>query len=206
MASTSSPYGLKPINLLGGQPFAGSTRLYSIKSGYTVAIQNGDPVILTAGADGTGGFVNRFNATTTATTATNSATLLGVFVGVTYTDPVMGKIFRQNYTGGIVASDIQAYVVDDPDALFMVQFNGAATQNYLGANAGLIQTVAGSTADNKVSGVGLSLSSATSTNTLPIRVVDFVNAPGSAVGDAYTDVIVRINTHFHRTTTGNAIA
>lgn len=206
MATTSSPYGLRPVNLLGGQNFAGSTRLYAIKSGYSVAIQNGDPVILTAGAAGTGGFVNRFNGTTTATTATASATLLGVFVGVSYTDPVLGKTFRQNYTGGIVASDIMAYVVDDPDALFQAQFNGAAGQNILGSNCSLIQTVAGSTDVNKVSGVGLSLSSATSTNTLPIRVVDFVSAPGSSVGDAYTDVIVRINTHFHRTTTGNATA
>jgi hypothetical protein len=206
MALTSSPYGLRPINLLGGQSYAGSTRLYAIKSGYTVAIQNGDPLILTAGAAGTGGFVNRFNGTTTATTATASAVLLGVFVGVTYTDPVMGKVFRQNYTGGIVAPDIQAYVVDDPDALFQAQFNGAATQNILGSNCSLIQTVAGSTADNKVSGVGLSLSSATDTATLPIRVVDFVNAPGSAVGDAFTDVIVRINTHKHRTALGSATA
>ena len=205
MASTSSPYGLRPINLLGGQGFAGSTRLYAIKSAYSVAIQFGDPVILTAGASGTGGFVNRFNGTTTATTATTSATLLGVFVGCTYTDATYGKVFKQNYTGSITASDIQAYVVDDPDALFQCQFDGAATQNYLGSNAALIQTVAGSTSDNKISGVGLQLSSANSTATLPIRVVDFVNGPTSAVGDAYTDVIVRINTHFMRTTTGNVI-
>lgn len=206
MASSSSPYGLRPINLLGGQGFAGSTRLYAIGSGYATAIQYGDPVVLAGGAAGTGGLINRFSATTTAGTTTASATLVGVFVGVTYTDPTYGKVFKQNYTGGIVASDLQAYVVDDPDALFQVQFNGSATQNYQGANASLIQTVAGSTGVNTISGVGLSLASATSTATLPIRVVDFVNGPTSSVGDAYTDVIVRINTHFMRTTTGNVIA
>lgn len=46
MAATSAPYGLNPINLLGGQGFAGSTRLYAIPSGYAVNIQNGDPVII----------------------------------------------------------------------------------------------------------------------------------------------------------------
>jgi hypothetical protein len=206
MSSISSPYGLRPINLLGGQNYAGSTRLYSIGSGYATAIQFGDPVVLAAGASGTGGLINRFNATTSATTVTSSATLLGVFVGCTYTDPTLGKTFKQNYTGGIVASDIFAYVVDDPDALFQVQADGAMTRNYQGANAALIQTVAGSSNLNTISGVSVDQSSATSTNTLPIRIVDFVDGPTSAIGDAYTDVIVRINTHFHRTTTGNAIS
>jgi hypothetical protein len=206
MALTNSPYGLRPINLLGGQSFSGSTRLYAVLSGYSVAIQYGDPVILFAGGSGVGGVVRRFNATTTATTTTNSATLLGVFVGCTYTDPTYGKVFRQNYPGSITASDLQAYVVDDPDTLFQAQFNGSAAQYYLGSNCGLIQTVAGSTSANINSGVSLNLSTATDTATLPIRVVDFVNSTTSTVGDAYTDVIVRINTHFMRTTTGNAIA
>jgi hypothetical protein len=175
-------------------------------SGYSVAVQYGDPVILFAGGTGVGGVVRRFSATTTATTATNSATLLGVFVGCSYTDPVYGKVFRQNYPGSITASDLQAYVVDDPDTLFQAQFNAPAAQYYLGSNCGLIQTVAGSTSANINSGVGLNLSTATDTATLPIRVVDFVNSTTSTVGDAFTDVIVRINTHFMRTTTGNVIA
>jgi hypothetical protein len=206
MASTNSPYGLRPINLLGGQGFAGSTRLYAMISGYSVAIQYGDPVILFAGGVGVGGGVRRMNAVTTATQQTNSATLLGVFVGCSYTDPVYGKVFRQNYPGSITASDLQAYVVDDPDTLFQAQFNGSAAQYYLGSNCGLIQTVAGSSSANINSGLSLNLASAADTATLPIRVVDFVNSTTSTVGDAFTDVIVRINTHFMRTTTGNVIA
>jgi hypothetical protein len=30
MATTATPYGLKPINLIGGLPFAGSTRQIKI--------------------------------------------------------------------------------------------------------------------------------------------------------------------------------
>lgn len=206
MAATSSPYGLRPINLLGGQNYAGSTRLYSMTSNYAVAIQYGDPVVLLGGGTGVGGVVNRFNATTTAATVTASATILGIFVGVTYTDSTMGLTFKQNYTGSIVATDLQAYVVDDPDALFQIQGNAAMARYYQGANASLIQTNAGSTSAYTTSGVGLQVSSATSTATLPLRIVDFVNGPGSAVGDAFTDVIVRINTHFNRTATGNVTA
>ncbi len=202
MASTSVPYGLKPVNLLGGQSFAGSTRLYKIPSGYAVNIFNGDPVIITS-TGATRGTVARFNATTTATTVTAAVTAVGVFVGCSYTDPTLGLVFRQYWPTGTVAADAQAYVVDDPDALFQVQADGAMAQTTLGTNVSLIQTAVGNTATGN-SGVGVQASSAATTATLPIRVVDFVNAPGSAIGDAKTDLIVRINTHFHRTATGVA--
>ncbi len=207
MASTSSPYGLQPRNLLGGQGFAGSTRMYAIPSGYAVTIQYGDPVII-VNTGSTRGTLARFNATTTATTVTSTGGgfgFVGVFVGCTYTDPALGRVFRQNYPAGTVASDIQAYVIDDPDALFTVRADGSLGQTALGTNAALIQTVAGSNVANRISGVGLQASSVATTNTLPVRIVGFVDGPTSTIGDAFTDVIVRINTHFHRTgNTGSA--
>jgi hypothetical protein len=207
MASTLAPYGLRPINLLGGQGYAGSTRLYAIPASYAVNIQYGDPVIIT-NTGSTRGYLARFNATTTATTVTSTGGgfgFVGVFVGCTFTDPTYGKVFRQNYTSGNSASDIQGYVVDDPDALFQIQADDTLAQTALGCNAALIQTVAGNSGANINSGVALDASSIATTNTLPVRIVDFVNSTTSAIGDAYTDVIVRINTHFHRTgNTGSA--
>lgn len=201
MATTSAPYGLRPVNLLGGQSFAGSTRLYSIPSGYAVSIQTGDPVIIT-NTGSTRGTIARMNATTTATTVTSTGGgfgFVGVFMGCTYTDPVFGKIFRQTYPASTVASDIQAYVADDPDQVFQIQADEALSQTALGCNASLIQTVAGSSG-YVASGLGLDASSIATTNTLPLRIVDFVT-----IGDAFTDVLVRINTHFHRTgNTGSA--
>lgn len=203
MALTSVPYGLKPVNLLGGQSFAGSTRLYKIPSAFAVNIFSGDPVLITS-TGSTRGTVARFNATSTAATVTASVTVVGVFVGCTYTDPTLGyTVFRQSWPAGTVSADAQAYVVDDPDALFQVQADGAMAQTTLGTNVALIQTAVGNTATGN-SGVGVQASSSATTSTLPIRVVDFVNAPGSAIGDAKTDLIVRINTHFHRTATGVA--
>jgi hypothetical protein len=207
VAATSSPYGLRPINLLGGQSYAGSTREYAIPASFAVSIQYGDPVIIT-NTGSTRGTLARFNATTTATTVTSTGGgfgFVGVFVGVTFTDPVYGTVFRQNYAAGNTATDIQAYVVDDPDALFQVQADGSLGQTALGCNAALIQTVAGSSGVNINSGVGLDASSIATTATLPVRIVDFVNSTTSQIGDAFTDVIVRINTHFHRTgNTGSA--
>jgi len=206
MATTSSPYGLKPINLLGGTPYAGSTRLYAIPASYAVNIQVGDPVIVT-NTGSTRGYLARFNATTTATTVTSTGGgfgFVGVFAGCTYTDPTYGMVFRQTYVASNTATDIQAYVVDDPNVLFQIQGDGALAQTTLGTNAALIQTVAGN-GTYAASGVALQASSVATTATLPVTIVDFVNGPGSTIGDAYTDVIVRINTHFHRTgNTGRA--
>lgn len=202
MATTSAPYGLKPINLLGGQGFVGSTRLYKIPSGLTNNLFFGDPVVITS-TGASRGTLARFNTTETATTVTASVTSVGVFVGAVWTDPTYGKTFRQFWPTGTVASDAYGYVVDDPDALFQMQADATIAQTRLGCNAAIIQTVVGNTTTGQ-SGVALQASSVATTATLPIRIVDYVDAPGSAVGDSFTDVIVRINTHFHRTTTGTA--
>jgi hypothetical protein len=202
MALTLSPYGLRPLNLLGGQSYAGSTRLYAIAANYGFNIQFGDPVII-VNTGSTRGTLARFNNTSTATTVTNTGAgfgFVGVFLGCTFTDPIYGRVFRQNYGASNPATDIQAYVVDDPDALFQIQADNTLGQTALGCNAALIQTVAGSAGVNINSGVALQASSIGTAATLPVRIVDFVT-----IGDAFTDVIVRINTHFHRTgNTGSA--
>jgi len=49
--TVSAPYGLKPINLVGGLPFAGATRQFAITTtsvSYGTNIFNGDIVTLTA--------------------------------------------------------------------------------------------------------------------------------------------------------------
>ena len=48
MASTASPYGLKAVNHIGGTPYAGSTRLLPIASGYATNIFNGSIVSIVA--------------------------------------------------------------------------------------------------------------------------------------------------------------
>ena len=106
--SVTGPCGLLPINLIGGQVFAGATRLIPIATNSSTAIYYGDVVKL--GSDGT----------LSKDTGTNAATPVGVFLGCTYTDPVYGKTFRQYYAGTTNITDIVAYVQDDPDALFKV--------------------------------------------------------------------------------------
>jgi hypothetical protein len=186
--SVAAPYGLIPINLIGGQVFAGSTRNFPINSGSATAIFFGDIVRLNN--DGTIG----------KDTGTNSATPVGVFLGCSYTDPTYGRAFRQFYPGAVVASDIVASVVDDPDALFKVAVVssgttiGAVTRTAVGENAVLVQN-AGNTATGN-SRVAVSATTAT-TSTWPVRVVDVIAETTSSAG-SFTEVVVKWNQGMHQ--------
>ena len=95
-----------------------------------------------------------------------------------------------------------AYVLDDPDCVFRMQSDEALAQTTLGNNVGVVQT-AGSTSigrsKNAVDG-----STAATTNTLPLRILEFVDGPDSEVGDAFTDVLLTYNAgmHLYRNATG----
>ena len=189
--TVSGPYGLIPINLIGGQVFAGATRQIPIGSGETTAIFYGDVVNLNS--DG--------NITKVATT--DSGSVAGVFLGCTYVDPTYGLTFRQYYPGGLTNSTMTAYVQDDPDALFKAAVcdTGTTTISYLtrsdvNRNAALVQN-SGSTAtgDSRVA-----INDATdTTTTLPVRIIDVV--PETAIAGypgSYTEVIVKWNFGVHR--------
>ena len=58
MSKTATPYGLKAVNHVGGTPYAGSTRLLPIASGYASNLFNGQVVQIET--DGTIGLVTTF--------------------------------------------------------------------------------------------------------------------------------------------------
>ena len=122
----TSPYGFLPINLIGGQVYAGSTRMYPIQYGYDTNIFYGDFVKVVRGS-----------ATRVSIgAATNSNAVTGVFVGCSYTDPVTkDKRFSQYYPASTLAGDALAYVVDDPDAVFKAAVCSSGTTMASGAYA-----------------------------------------------------------------------
>jgi hypothetical protein len=184
--TVSAPYGLEPINLLGGQVYAGQTRQLPIGQNETTAIFFGDVVTLNAAG----------NITKVTTTAT--ATTIGVFLGVTYVDPNTSQpVFKQYYPGAVNVAGMKAYVQDDPDQLYKVAVVSAdttigfLTQAAVGKNVSLVQN-AGNTlnGDSRIA----VLNTTDTETTLPMRVVDVV--PETAVAGfagSYTEVIVRFN-------------
>lgn len=205
MAATSAPYGLRPINLLGGQPNSNTYRMYPIAYNYNTSMLIGDVVkFVTAGA------VERFDTDLASTAAAIDAlpTAVGVFMGCVYPDPTTSvPVYRDRWPGQLAAdpgaNKIWAYVCDDPDMLFQVQASGAVARAKQGANVSIKQ-IATQDATTGHSRCGIKHDSNVATATLPLRIVDFVYGPDSVPGDAYTDVIVRFNTHFHRAVDGLA--
>ena len=197
--TVSAPYGLKPINLIGGQVFAGQTRELPIASNTAGAINNGDIVRLSSG----------FIVKETGTTTVSATGVIGVFVGVTYTNPATGqKLFANSYPGSVVASDIVAYVVDDPDALFKVAVTGGATSTtitpvdntILGNNMAISQPAANTTISGN-SNIGAYDSGSNTAFTLPFRVVGLVEETTDASGN-YSEVIVKWNMPYITLTEG----
>ena len=193
MATTARPYGLKAVNHIGGTPYAGSTRLLPIASGYGTNIYNGSVVAIVAA--GTVEIVTDLGNNADAF----PAGVIGVFVGCTYTDPNLGTVvFRQNWPTGTVADDAQAYIVDDPDVIFMAQADGAVTQADLGQNTNFAAVQATDTGDTTTGNSNSAVSSTTATTaTIAFRIVDFVDSPTSTVGDAFTDLLIKFNAGIH---------
>ena len=200
MATTAAPYGLKAVNHIGGTPYAGSTRLLPIASGYAVNIFNGSIVQILAGVAPLGGTIEIVTTTGDAGGgAVFPAGVIGVFVGCTYTDPNSGNItFSQYWPTGTVAADAQAYIIDDPDVVFMAQADASVAATALGENvpfAAPQATDTGSTTNGN-STTAIDATSAV-TATIAFRIVDFVDSPTSTVGDAFTDCLIKFNAGIH---------
>ena len=197
--TVSGPYGLQPINLIGGQVFAGSTRLIPIASGSATAIFFGDVVRLN-----TGGTLSKVSTTATATDA------VGIFLGCQFTNSTTKQLLQQQYyPGSVTASDINAFVLDDPDALFKVAVTSAGTSTIsgvtraaVGQNSALVITAGSTTTGDSYS----SLSATTGTAAaLPMRIVDVIPETVNASG-SYTEVVVKFNFGVHTYYSSAAVA
>ncbi len=202
MAAVASPYGFKPVNLIGGLPYAGSTRMVPIASAYGTNIYNGSLVYVQA--DGTLAIATETGADATThgfPVGTANTGCLGVFVGCSYTNPsTKQKVFAQYWPTGTVASDAVAYVVDDDRAVFQVQSAGTVAATALGANFFLnaVQSTStgSTTTGNSTTAVVAGASSIQTT--AAFRCVGFVDMVGfSVVGDAFTDILVKFNPGYH---------
>jgi uncharacterized protein (UPF0333 family) len=192
--TVSAPYGMVPVNLLGGQVYAGQTRQLPIGQNETTAIFYGDVVTLNSAG----------NITKVETTAT--ATTIGVFLGCTYTNPSTKQpVFAQYWPASTVASDAQAIVADDPDILFKVAAVSSGTtvafygQTVIGNNVALVQNSGSTTTGD--SAVGINGSTAAATASLPIRIVAGVPDTANASGE-FCEFICKFNAPYITLTEG----
>lgn len=187
MSSTAYPFGMVPTRQLAqGYNTQGFTH-FDIEDGEATSIFYGDVVELL-----TTGYIEKDVGTTALTPQ-------GVFVGCSFVNSMGYFTPAQAWPGGTTtgittgAGRPMGMVVNDPNAVFMIQGSGPVPSTALGANAGLVQT-AGTAAIGK-SRNALDVSTIAVTSTLPLRIVGLVEMPDNAWGDAFTIVLVKFTNH-----------
>ena len=187
--TVDKPYGFQPVNRIGGNPYAGSTRLIPVDSG---AVFDGDLVEMLASGK-----------CAVISSGTSAAQCVGVCVGVQYTNS-SGQTVQAQYAPSSGVTNVLAYVVDDPTALFKVAVVSATTtmstltRAAVGQNAFVVLNSGNTNTGNSVQAID---DATDTTATYPIRIIDVV--PETAVtSTTYVEMIVKINTHSYNNTTG----
>jgi len=194
MANVAEKFGLRPYRKLDGTPLVGAQNRYVVKNGYATAIFQGDLVQPTSN-----GFIEKHTANT-------SDAVVGVFNGVFYNDPTTQKPTYSNYYPGSITptqGDITAFVVDDPDAVFLMDADATFARADLYKNYSLTNTTG--VTQTGLSKAQLDVSVSGTAGTFAVQAIDVSQDPdNSDVTSANANILVRINNHFYRSGTGIA--
>ncbi len=201
MANTQGAFGLMQIGTASGMPnFASSGNPpYRVASTYATALYTGDLVRMNV--SGPTGYIEQWAA---GDGGTATKIVVGVFQGCRYYSTSQKKIIWNNYWPGSDATgDVEAFVCDDPNAQFKIQANaGPITQATIGQTADVVVNAGSATTGIS----GMALDTPTTTNTLPLKVVNILTSPpganGTDVTTAYNYVIVAFNNQQYKTLLG----
>jgi hypothetical protein len=194
MATTATPYGLRPIRRMDGMPYAGSTNQYLIDpAGEATNLFYGQVVII--GADG---YIALSTATGADITSNNlggsGVGAIGVFVGCEYVNSSGQLVQAQYYPTGTSNGDaIKAYVVDDPNVLFQAQLDASGAQTIIGTNTFFAAVQSTSTGSTTTGNSTSALDATVQTTAAAFRIVSHV----SSASDAFPDVLVKFNPSAH---------
>ena len=193
--TVSAPYGLIPVNLLGGQVFSGSTRQIPIQTAHGTSIYFGDVVLMSSNG-----------CITTAVLTATTVNVVGIFMGCSYINSSGQRIYGQYYpalTTGTpdTTSAITAYVADDPDLVMKTAIVSGTTTvaqatrgNLVGGNVSLVVNAGSTTTGNSAHAV---LNSSVTTAAVPVKIVDVVPDTAPATG-SFVEVLVSWNQGIHQ--------
>ena len=192
MATTATPYGLKPVKRVDGMPYAGATETFLIDpAGEATNLFYGQVVII-----GSDGYLALSTATgadiTTNNLGGNGVGAIGVFVGCNYTNAQGQRIWSQYYPSGQTGTP-EALVVTDPNVIFQAQLDGSGAQTVLGTNTFFAAAQSTNTGSTTTGNSTSALDATVQTTAAAFRIVGFASTPG----DAYTDVFVKFNPSAH---------
>ncbi len=184
MANKDASFGLKPVRMMGGSPYSGGQSRYRIAANYGTSIFQGDLVMQVTG----GGVEIHADGGTVP--------IVGVFNGCMYTDPTTSEqIFSNYYPASTNASDIIAFIHDDPNTVFEIQADDTFPVADLFGNFDIVYTNSGSTYTG-ISGAELDVTTGATATSLPLKAIDVSQDPdNSDVASANTNVLVVIQNH-----------
>ena len=183
MANVDAAFGLTPTRHLSGNGYS-RANVYTITSGLAENIFTGDVVIITA------------DGVLTPHTATEINNI-GVFAGVSYTATDGSYVYSQYWPTGTVATNIKAYVYDDPYTVFKAQSAGTTAQTNIGNCCDLVAG-AGSTTTGQS---GFELSGTMAASTATAKILGLYESPDNAFG-ANAIMEVLINEHLLKDSAG----
>ena len=182
MANVDAAFGFVPVRHMSA---SGSVRTnkYTIATGLTENIFTGDLCVIAAG----------YVTPHTATEVQN----IGVFGGVSYTASDGSYVYAEYWPTGTTATDIVAYIYDDPYIVFKAQSAGSPAQANIG-NCCDVVAGAGSTTTGQS---GFELSGTMAAGTATCKILSLWDAPDNALGtNAVMEVL--INEHLLKQTAG----
>jgi len=193
MSSTSAPFGFRASFHTSGQIRA---KAYTVATGYAANIFSGDPVKLTDA-----GVIELGTSDGTRSGTVDGVTLLGIFAGCQYDDASGKPTISPFWPTGTTATNITAWVYDDPETLFEVQYTNPGT-----AGVTTMQTAVGEECDWTVASPGGSTRTGLSSTQLTaiqstsgqFQITGFGYEINDSITDAYAVVTVRINEHAYK--------
>lgn len=192
MANTQSVYGFRHIGFTSGAGPDYQMATALISSANTTKIFRGDPVVKIASSKYIG------------QGADNTTTLVGIFDGCVYIPVGGGTPIWSPFWPGSAASDVTAYVINAPNALFLAaSLLTSIVASNIGENVGYAIGT-GSTAGGGFSGATIDQSSLATTLTLPFQVYSLYQGIGNGADSAtnYGWAVVAFNNQRFKTQTG----
>ena len=191
MSSTSAPFGFRPSYHNSGQM---RPKAYVIASTYAATIFSGDPVKLTDN-----GVVQLGTSDGTRSGTVDGISLLGIFAGCQYLDASGKPTISPFWPGGTTGTEIVAWVYDDPETLFDVQYTnpsaGTTVQTAVGEECDWTVASPGGSTQTGLSNCQLTAIQATSGQ---FQITGFAYNINDSLTDAYVQVTVRINEHHYK--------
>jgi hypothetical protein len=191
MSATNAPFGFRPSYHPSGQM---RPKAYTIASTYAANIFQGDPVKLVDA-----GTVQLGTSDGTRSGTVDGVSLLGVFAGCQYIDSLGKPTLTPFWPTGTTATDIVAWVYDDPETIFQVQYNnpssGTTVQTAVGEECDWTVASPGGSTATGLSNTYLTAIQATSGQ---FQITGWALNINDALTDAYIVATVRINEHHYK--------